>query len=428
MRRSPLVVIFTTVFIDLVGFGIVIPVLPYYAEGTVFNATPRTVGLLFASYSIMQLIFSPILGGLSDKYGRRPVLFLSIIGTGIGFLVLGFATTLFMLFVGRILDGITGGNISTAQAYIADITTEENRAKGMGLIGAAFGLGFILGPAIGGIMSQWGIHVPFLFAAGLCFANAVLLYFTLPETVTPNHPAKNRAGRGRNFKTLLNSLRQPRLSFVLIIYFLFVVAFSIMTTAFSLYTMFRFGYDAQHTGYLFAYVGLIAVIIQGGLIGRLVKRFGELPLVIFGALCFAISLFAVPFVGPAAGGLAALLVGGGVFSMGNSLATPALTSLASKSVGAAEQGSVLGVTQSVASLARAVGPFLAAILIHSATAHLGADGIPHYMSDHSLFVTFWTGAAIMFVAFCLAFYYSRSATFDVIGGPTLQTEQSVHPD
>ena len=132
----------------------------------------------------MQLIFSPVLGSLSDKYGRRPVLLLSIIGTGIGFLVLGFATTVFMLFVGRILDGITGGNISTAQAYIADITTTENRAKGMGLIGAAFGLGFIFGPAIGGILSQWGIHVPFFFAAALCFANAVLLYFTLPETVT----------------------------------------------------------------------------------------------------------------------------------------------------------------------------------------------------------------------------------------------------
>lgn len=408
MKRSPLIVIFTTVFIDLIGFGIVIPVLPFYAEGTIFNATPRTVGLLFASYSIMQLIFSPVLGGLSDKHGRRPVLLLSIVGTGIGFLVLGFARTVFMLFVGRILDGITGGNISTAQAYIADITTSENRAKGMGLIGAAFGLGFIFGPALGGILSQWGIQVPFVFAAGLCFANAILLYFTLPETVTPDHPAKNRAAGGRSFRHVLNSLKQPRLAFVLIIYFLFIVAFSIMTTSFSLYTMFRFGYDAVHTGYLFAYVGLIAVIIQGGLIGRLVKRFGELPLVIFGALCFAISLFAVPFVGPAAGGLAGLLIGGGVFSMGNSLATPALTSLASKSVGPGEQGAVLGVTQSVASLARAVGPFLAAVLINSSVAHLGADGIPHYMSDRSLFVTFWSAAAIMLIAFFLAFYYSTS--------------------
>src|SRR5262245_19081995 len=417
MRRSPLIVIFTTVFIDLVGFGIVIPVLPFYAEGTAFNATPRTVGLLFASYSIMQLIFSPILGGLSDKYGRRPVLLLSIIGTGIGFLVLGFATTIWMLFLGRILDGITGGNISTAQAYIADITTTENRAKGMGLIGAAFGLGFIFGPAIGGILSGWGIHTPFFFAAALCFANAILLFFRLPETLTQT---RTHAARGRGLGTLISSLKQPRLAFILTIYFLFIVAFSIMTTSFSLYTMFRFGYDAQHTGYLFAYVGLIAVVIQGGLIGRLVKRFGELPLVIFGALCFAISLFAVPFVGPAAGGLAGLLIGGGVFSMGNSLATPALTSLASKSVGAAQQGVVLGVTQSTASLARAVGPTLAAVLISSSIAHLGADGLLHYMSDRSLFVTFWTGAAIMLLACFLAFYYSR--------GFTLQTDQQALRD
>src|SRR5678815_2901347 len=408
MKRSPLIVIFTTVIIDLVGFGIVIPVLPFYAEGTAFNATPRTVGLLFASYSIMQLIFSPILGGLSDKHGRRTVLLLSIIGTGIGFLILGLATTVLMLFIGRILDGITGGNISTAQAYIADITTEENRAKGMGLIGAAFGLGFIFGPAIGGILSGWGIHVPFFFAAALCFANATLLYFTLPETVTPDHPARQSAAGGRAWTQVVESFKQPKLGFVLAIYFLFIVAFSIMTTSFSLYTMFRFGYDAQHNGYLFAYVGVIAVIIQGGLIGRLVKKFGELPLVVVGAFCFAASLFAVPFVGPAAGGLAALLIGGGVFSLGNSLATPALNSLASKSVGPAEQGTVLGVTQSVASLARAVGPFLAAVLINSSAAHMGADGETHYMSDHSLFVTFWTGSAIMAVACLLALYFSRA--------------------
>jgi DHA1 family tetracycline resistance protein-like MFS transporter len=407
MKRSPLVVIFTTVFIDLVGFGIVIPVLPFYAEGTRFNATPRMVGLLFASYSVMQLIFSPILGRLSDKYGRRPVLLISILGTGMGFLILGFANTLFMLFVGRILDGITGGNISTAQAYIADITTKEDRANGMGLIGAAFGLGFVFGPAIGGILSRWGVEVPFLFAAALCFANALLLYFTLPETVTPDHPARVSAAGGRGFSQLIESLKNPRLGFVLTIYFLFIVAFSIMTTSFSLFAMFRFGYDAQHTGYLFAYVGILAVIVQGGLIGRLVKRFGELPLVITGALLFASSLFAVPFVGPQTGGLLALLIGGGLFSIGNSLSAPSITSLASKSVGAADQGSVLGVTQSVASLARAVGPTLAALLIHSAIAYRGGDGEPHFMSDHSLFVTFWTASAIMFVALLLAVYFAR---------------------
>ena len=412
MKRSPLIVIFTTVFIDLVGFGIVIPVLPFYAEGTRFNATPRAVGLLFASYSVMQLIFAPILGRLSDKYGRRPVLFISIIGTGIGFLILGFANTLWLLFVGRILDGITGGNISTAQAYIADITTKEDRAKGMGLIGAAFGLGFVFGPAIGGVLSRWGVEVPFLFAAGLCFANALLLYFTLPETVTPDHPARVSAAGGRGFSQLTRSLKNPRLGFVLIIYFLFIVAFSIMTTSFSLYTMFRFGYDAQHTGYLFAYVGILAVIVQGGLIGRLVKRFGELPLVITGAWLFAGSLFAIPFVGPQSGGLLALLVGGGLFSIGNSLSAPSLSSLASKSVGPGEQGSVLGVTQSVASLARAVGPALAALLIHSAIAYVGADSQSHFMSDHSLFVTFWTASAIMFVALLLAVYFARTHAAD----------------
>jgi DHA1 family tetracycline resistance protein-like MFS transporter len=416
MKRSPLVVIFTTVFIDLVGFGIVIPVLPFYAEGSQFNATPRTVGLLFASYSVMQLIFAPILGRLSDKYGRRPVLLISIIGTGIGFLILGFAKTLLMLFIGRILDGITGGNISTAQAYIADITTREDRAKGMGLIGAAFGLGFVFGPAIGGILSRWGVAVPFLFAAGLCFANALLLYFTLPETVTPDHPARVSAAGGRGLSQLIQSLKNPRLGFVLVIYFLFIVAFSIMTTAFSLYTMFRFGYDAQHTGYLFAYVGILAVIVQGGLIGRLVKRFGEMWLVIAGALLFAGSLFAIPFVGPQAGGLLALLVGGGLFSIGNSLSAPSLTSLASKSVGPGEQGSVLGVTQSVASLARAVGPALAALLIHSAIAYVGADRESHFMSDHSLFVTFWTGSAIMFVALFLAVYFARAHAGDYSEG------------
>ncbi len=407
MKRSPLVVIFTTVFIDLLGFGIVIPVLPFYAEGTQFNGTPRTVGLLFASYSIMQLIFSPVLGRLSDKHGRRPVLLISILGTGIGFLILGYATTIWMLFAGRILDGISGGNISTAQAYIADVTPKEDRAKGMGLLGAAFGLGFIFGPAIGGILSRWGTHVPFLFAAGLCFANAGLLYFTLPETIKPGHPARVSAGGGRGLGQLIKSLKDARLGFVLTIYFLFVVAFSIMTTSFSLYTMFRFGYDAQHTGYLFAYVGFIAVVIQGGLIGRLVKRFGELPLIIVGALFFAGSLFAVPFVGPQTGGLLALLIGGGIFSLGNSLATPALTSLASKSVGPAEQGSVMGLVQSAGSLARAVGPSLAALLIHSAVVQMGADGAVHHMSDHSLFVTFWTASVIMFLAFLLAAYFTR---------------------
>jgi DHA1 family tetracycline resistance protein-like MFS transporter len=416
MRRSPLLVIFVTVFIDLIGFGIVIPVLPFYVEGTKFNASPRMVGLLFASYSVMQLIFTPILGRLSDRHGRRPILFFSLLGTSLGFFILGFATQLWMLFVGRIIDGVTGGNISTAQAYIADVTTEENRAKGMGLIGAAFGLGFIFGPAIGGVLSKRdinvgsfhipGISVPLIFAGALALANATLLYFVLPETVTPDHPARASAATGR-WSQLVKALRSSRLAFVLAIYFLLVVAFSIMTSSFGLFTLFRFGFDAHDTGWIFAFVGVVGAIVQGGLIGRLVKMFGELPLVIAGALLFAASLFAIPLTGPHTG-LAALLALGATFAVGNGLATPSLTSLASKSVGRGEQGGVLGVTQSVASLARVVGPLISAALIYSAAVNIGYDRKPHNMSDQSIAHTFWAAAAVMLLALLLAAYFARA--------------------
>jgi len=410
MKRSPLLVIFVTVFIDLVGFSIVIPLLPFYVEGTQFDASPRAVGLLFASYSVMQLIFSPILGRLSDRYGRRPILFLSLLGTSLGFFVMGFATTLWMLFAGRIIDGVTGGNISTAQAYIADVTTAENRAKGMGIIGAAFGLGFIFGPAIGGILSRWGVHVPFLFAGALALANAMLLYFVLPETVGPGHPARESAAAGR-WSQLAAALRRPSLAFVLAVYFLFVTAFSVMTSSFGLFTLYRFGFDAHDTGWIFAFVGVVGALVQGGLIGRLVKAFGEPALVIAGALLFTLSLLLIPLTGPETG-MAALLSLGALFALGNGLGTPSLTSLASKSAGAGEQGGVLGVTQSVASLARVIGPLISAALIYSAVATVGRDGQPHNLSDHSFAVTFWTAAAVMFVAFLLAAYFARAYASD----------------
>jgi len=411
MKRSPLLVIFITVFIDLVGFGIVIPVLPFYAEGTKFGATPSQVGLLFASYSVMQFIFAPVLGRLSDKYGRRPVLLVSLLGTASGFLIIGFANTLWLLFVGRIIDGISGGNISTAQAYIADVTTKEDRAKGMGLIGAAFGLGFVFGPAIGGILSRWGINVPFLFAGMLALLNAVLLFFVLPETVTRDHPARVSAASGRGWNQLVAALRKPALASVMTIYFLGIVAFSIMTASFSLFMMFRLGYDAFHNGWIFAFVGVISAIVQGGLIGRLVKKFGEPLLVIVGALLVAASLVLVPFVTPLTR-IAVFLLIGAATSIGQALLAPSLSSLASKSTSAAQQGSVLGVMQSVASLARAVGPSLAAILIYSAVAHVGFDGLAQKMSDASILRTFWTAAGIQFAGFVLALYFWRAYASD----------------
>lgn len=399
MNRSPMLVIFVTVFIDLVGFGIVIPILPFYLESEQFRATPRELGLLFASYSVMQLVFTPVLGRLSDRYGRRPVLFFSIVGAGVGYVVLGAATALWMLFVGRVVAGITGGNISTAQAYVADITTPENRARGMGLFGAAFGLGFIFGPALGGLLSRFGISAPFYFAAALSFANAALLYFTLPETVTRDHPARSHAAP-RSWSSMLRHVTQRRFALVLLIYFLFVVSFSIMTTVFPLYTQYRFGYDPLHNGYLFAYIGVISAVIQGVLIGRLVRRWGEPLLVVLGAFALAVNLFVLPFVGPAAGGLVGLLALLAAFSTGNSFATPALTSLASKSVGAGEQGGVMGLTQAAASLARTIGPLVGGFLIYSANA-------PAHIDDRSLLLTFGASAAIMFAALLCALYFMK---------------------
>ncbi|MBK6725485.1 MAG: MFS transporter, partial [Acidobacteria bacterium] len=186
---TPLIIIFVTIFIDLIGFGMVIPILPYYANTAPFNATPLEIGFLVAIYSLMQFFFSPLLGRLSDRYGRRPILFISLLGSAVGYLVIGFANTLFLVFLGRIISGITGGNISTAQAYIADVTSKKDRAKGMGLFGAAFGLGFIFGPALAGVTSKYGVHVPFFFAAVLSFANAIALYLILPESLKPNQRA-----------------------------------------------------------------------------------------------------------------------------------------------------------------------------------------------------------------------------------------------
>ena len=391
----PLLIVFLTIFIDLVGFGIVIPLLTFFAEE--FRASPIDIGLLVASYSLMQFIFSPVWGNLSDRYGRRPILFLTILGSSVGYLMIGMAGSLWMIYAGRILAGVMGGNLSTAQAYIADVTSRENRARGMGLFGMAFGLGFILGPALAGILSRFGMRVPFLFAAGLSLINAVLLYFILPESRVPD-PHDPTLERRSRWSELASVFQNRRFTLVTIEYFLLVTAFSFMTTAFAYYTMVKFGYGADGTGYLLAYVGVLAAVMQGLVFGKLASKFGESKLIIAGSLLLVLSLFLVPFVSAANGGLIALLLGIAGFAVGNSIASPGMTSLASKTADEAQQGKSLGILQSAASLARVIGPLACGFLLNNAVGQV---------DDATLYRTFWTAAAIMFAAFLTAVYFGR---------------------
>jgi DHA1 family tetracycline resistance protein-like MFS transporter len=391
----PLLIVFLTIFIDLVGFGIVIPLLTFFAEE--FHATPVDIGLLVASYSMMQFVFSPIWGNLSDRYGRRPILFLTILGSSVGYLLIGIAGSLWMIYAGRILGGVMGGNLSTAQAYIADVTSRENRARGMGLFGMAFGLGFILGPALAGVLSKFGMRVPFLFAAALSFINAILLYFILPESriFKPHDPAVERKSR---WSELGSVFENRRFTLVTIEYFLLVTAFSFMTTAFAYYTMVKFRYGADGTGYLLAYVGVLAAVMQGLVFGRLASRFGESKLVIAGSLLLVLSLVIVPFISEENGGLLVLLLGIAGFAVGNSIASPGLTSLASKTTDESQQGRSLGVLQSAASLARVIGPLATGVLLNNAVGEV---------DDVTILRTFWVAAVIMLVAFLTAVYFGK---------------------
>ena len=391
---TPILLIFLIVFIDLVGFGMVIPVLPIYAQTAPFFASPFEIGLVVSIYSWMQFVFSPILGKLSDKYGRRPVLFISMLGSAVGYVVLGLANTLVLVFVGRIISGITGGNISAAQAYIADVTTRENRAKGMALFGAAFGLGFVLGPALGGITSKYGVHVPFFIAAALSLIAALAVYLVLPESRRFDATLQPAQAGGR-VAELLSSLKERDFGTVNLIYFLLVTAFSIMTTAFVLYTAHIFGYNAEQNGYLFALVGITAVIGQGVLFHKFVNRFGETRLTAFGCILMAFCFFAIPFITPDFTGLAGLIGVCVGLAFANSLASPSLTSLASKVTHEHKQGASLGILQSGGSLARAIGPTLAGPLLNNAA---------NTLDSHTIFRTFFVASAIMFLAFVMALY------------------------
>lgn len=344
-KRRALLAVFLTITVSLIGFGIVIPLLPFYAQR--FQASELQVGLLFASFSAAQLLAAPLLGDWSDRWGRRPVLILSLLGSAVSFVMLALAPNLVWLFFSRILDGFTGGNITTARAYIADISPPEKRAKNFGLIGAAFGLGFILGPALGGGLAQFGLAVPAWAAAGISLLAAAYALFALPETVHLT-PAK-RPSPWREMPHTLTRSPAARLLWVNLILWL---GFSIYQTTFPLFAAVRFGLGPREIGYVLAVVGVVGAVSQVALVGRVVHALGEKPTLLLGIALNIVGLTGAAFTHSLA--LFYLLVG--IATIGGSIGLPCLTSLISQSATASEQGRIQGVAGSLESLARIVGP------------------------------------------------------------------------
>jgi DHA1 family tetracycline resistance protein-like MFS transporter len=358
MQKSPLFVIFTTVLVDLIGFGMVIPLISIY--GRHFGASGWSLALLGATYSLMQFLFSPYWGNLSDRIGRRPVLLISLAGSTLSYIVFGLADSVWLLIGSRMVGGIFAANVGAAQAYIADVTKPEERARGMGLIGAAFGIGFMLGPPMGGILvKHWGISAPGLVAATICGLNWILAYFRLKESLPLSQRIRARARTLSpiNMDTLRKAWAHPLLGALVLTYFGFIFAFSNMEQTFSLLFQQRFGFTTMdagyYTGWLLMFSSFIGAVIQGGLIKRLTLRFGEARLLTTGLAIYGVTLAFFGF-GPTFGSFFALMA---LLSLSSALINPSLSSLLSKSTPGNEQGAMLGLNQSFGSLARALGPF-----------------------------------------------------------------------
>lgn len=341
----PLLIIFLTIFVNLVGFGIIIPLLPFYAE--TFGASPLAIGLLFAVYSACQLVASPALGDLSDRYGRRPILIFSLAGTVVSFVMMALAHSLAVLFVARIVDGLSGGNISTARAYVADVTEPKDRAKAFGLIGAAFGLGFIAGPALSGVLAQYSYTAPVWAAAGITLVATLMAWLWLPETV---HRAS--AGTGMPFRNLSEMMRRPGLRRMLWIDFIYWFAFAIFQTTFALFAAHRFAFGVSQTGYFFAAFGVLGAIVQGGIIRPIVHRLGDKPTFILGLACGAVGLVGATLAHTVVLFAIALIP----LALGIGFGHPTVSALVSRAGRAGEQGRVQGAAGAMESLGRAIGP------------------------------------------------------------------------
>jgi len=352
-----MIALFLVVFVDLLGFGIIIPLLPFYAEH--FHATPVTVAALMAVYSLAQFLTAPLLGSLSDRVGRRRVIALSLCGIALAYLAMAFAASLALLFASRALAGAFAGNIAAAQAYVADQTSPADRARGMGVFGAAFSLGFVLGPMIGGLLAEVGdggtnFMLPPLVAAGTS-ATAMVLALLMLKPGAGGAAARPALRRG--FAPVVEALRSPALKPLAITLFLITAAFAGMEATFALWTERALDWGPRQVGMMFAYAGAIAALVQGGLIGRLTPRFGEERILRVGVIIL-IGGFALL---PLSGGAGVLLVAMTLFAAGFGLTSPSLHSLISRHAASDAQGATLGVAQSASSLARIIGPIFAGI-------------------------------------------------------------------
>ena len=386
--KAALLLIFLTVFIDLIGFGLVIPALPTYAQQ--FHASDTTIGLLIAAYSLMQMLFMPFWGRLSDRVGRKPILLISLAFSAVGYLIWGFAGSLALLFVSRMVAGFGNANLAVAQAYITDVTSEEERAKGMGLVGAAFGLGFVLGPAIGSGLTALNLGLSSLgfVAAAISIIDFILTAMLLKEPEGRSNAASQRYGMEPSFYMDALSDRKLRASFAL--FFLSTFAFANMEATLVLLTNSQFGFDNMQNMIMFTYIGVVMVIVQGGLIHRLVKKVGEKNLITLGTVLVAIGLLLTPVTN----NVAVLYVALAILAFGSGINTPANQSILSKLAPAEKAGGIMGVGQSLSTLGRILGPVV------------GAYAFQH-MGSASPYVI---GAVVMLSATALSFARPRTET------------------
>ncbi|MBL7962397.1 MAG: MFS transporter [Flavobacteriales bacterium] len=355
---SRLAILFLTVFIDLLGFGLVIPILPTYAVE--LGASSLQVGLVMAVYALMNFAFSPFWGALSDRYGRRPVIAGTVFITAAAFLLLAHAHSLALLFAARMLAGIGSANIAASQAYITDITPVERRAKTLGLIGAAFGLGFIFGPPAGGLIKEhFGMDAVGYSAMGLSLLNLVLILLFLPESLREKDGT--RKVEMKPVTQTIQALRNEKLRDLFLTSFIYIVAFSMMQVTVALLWGEHYGLSEARIGYMFAAIGLASAIVQGTMVGWLARTFGEERLMVYGCIIMAFALFVIPFV-PHAWFVPLAFIPIAMLAVANGCLMPSLTSLLSRSATEKEQGQVLGMNQSFMSLARVVGPSMGGLL------------------------------------------------------------------